>query len=58
MSKQRDSPYSVQGVKRKGNNGVKGSEEEKESSPFLRQSHDNWGYDGEDNTYDDYDWEA
>ena len=19
---------------------------------------DNWGYDGEDNTYDDYDWEA
>ena len=19
---------------------------------------DDWGYDGEDNTYDDYDWEA
>ena len=29
MSKQWDSPYSVQGAKRKGNNGVKGSKEER-----------------------------
>ena len=41
MSKQRDSPYSAQREKRKGNNGVKGSKEERKSSPFLRQGHDN-----------------
>ena len=40
MSKQWDSPYSVQGAKRKWNNGVKGSNEERKSSPFLRQGHD------------------